>query len=293
MSFDVASVKPSASNRNPSFPLDDGNAYVPGGRLVASFPLWFCIRFAYKLGGSFQERAAAVAHLPQWADKDYFEIEARAQGKPTKDQMRLMMQSLLADRFKLTVHFETKEAPVFGLTLVNPGTLGPKLIPHEQGPPCPDSYTPPSAPPSDDTFPPKEVYPPNCNSGQERAKNGVFQTGARNVPMSYLADLIYNMGFQAGEVDKPVLDKTGLTGTFDYTILYAPGTYITYTSGTISFALLNNGSPGAPNPNAAAADPKGPLFLDAVRQQSGLRLEPSKGPIRSLMIDKVERPSPN
>src|SRR5579863_8342925 len=123
--FDVASVKPTRTfDRGSSFPLDDGNAYVPGGRLSASFPLWFYIRFAYKLAGSDQERAAAVAHLPEWVDRDLFVIEARADGNPTKDQMRLMMQSLLAERFKLKVHFETKELPLFALTLVKPGTPG-------------------------------------------------------------------------------------------------------------------------------------------------------------------------
>jgi len=284
MSFDVASVKPSTFTREASFPLDDGNAYVPDGRLVASFPLWFYIRFAYKLGGSLQERAAALAHLPKWVDSDLFEIEARAQGNPAKDQMRLMMQSLLADRFKLKVHFETNEVPVFALTLVKPGTLGPKLLPHQQGPPCPDSYTPPAAPPSGGTFPSKDVFPPNCNSGQAWARNGVSQAGARNVPMSYLANAIYNLGFQAGEVDKPVLDRTGLTGAYDYSIVYAPGSYVTYTSGSsISWSPLLN----------VAAEPKGPLFLDAVRQQLGLRLEPSKGPIRSLVIDHVEKPTSN
>jgi len=277
-SFDVASVKPTRTfGRGSSFPLDDGNAYVPGGRLSASFPLWFYIRFAYKIAGSDQERAAAVAHLPEWVDRDLFVIEARAEGNPTKDQMRLMMQSLLADRFKLKVHFETKELPVFALTLVKPGTLGPKLLPHEQGPPCPDSYAPSSAPLSGGS-PPKEVFPPNCNTQEARARNGAFQAGGRNSTMPSLANSIYVLGSRAGEVDKPVVDKTGLAGKFDYTILYTPG---------------ENGSPGPLDPSAPPPDPQGIPFLDAVRQQLGLRLESSKGRIRSLVIDHVEKPSPN
>ena len=60
-SFDVASVKPTRTfDRRSSFPLDDGDAYVPGGRLSASFPLWFYIRFAYKIAWGDRERAAAV-----------------------------------------------------------------------------------------------------------------------------------------------------------------------------------------------------------------------------------------
>ena len=263
--------------RRSSFPLDDGDAYVPGGRLSASFPLWFYIRFAYKIAWGDRERAAAVAHLPEWVDRDVFVIEARAEGNPTKDQMRLMMQSLLADRFKLKVHFETKELPVFALTLVKPGTLGPKLLPHEQGLPCPDFFIPSSAPPSGGS-PPEEVFPPNCNGQEARVINGVYQVGGRNSTVPSLANLIYVLGFRAGEVDKPVVDRTGLAGRFDYTIVYTPG---------------ENGSSGPPDPNAPPRDPQGTPFLDAVRHQLGLRLESSKGPIRSLVIDHVEKPSPN
>ena len=277
-SFDVTSVKPTRTfDRRSSFPLDDGDAYVPGGRLSASFPLWFYIRFAYKIAGSDQQRAAAVAHLPEWVDRDLFVIEARAEGNPTKDQMRLMMQSLLEDRFKLRVHFETKELPVFALTLVKPGTLGPKLLPHEQGPPCPGSFIPSSAPPSAGS-PPREVFPPNCNTQEARVRNGVYQVGGRDSTMPSLANSIYVLGSRSGEVDKPVVDRTGLSGKFDYTIVYTPG---------------ENGSPGPPDPNAPPPDPQGTPFLDAVRQQLGLRLEPSKGSIRSLVIDHVEKPSPN
>jgi uncharacterized protein (TIGR03435 family) len=96
--------------------------------------------------------------------------------------------------------------------------------------------------------------------------------------MRSLATVIYVLGFRAGEVDKPVVDRTGLAETFDYAILYRLG---------------ENGSPGPPNSNALPPDPQGTPFLDAVRQQLGLRLESSKGPIRSLVIDHVEKPSPN
>ena len=65
------------------------------------------------------------ARMAKWVSDGMFEIDARAEGNPTKDQMRLMMQSLLADRFKLAVHFEAREAPVFDLTLVKQGRTGP------------------------------------------------------------------------------------------------------------------------------------------------------------------------
>ena len=122
MAFEVASVKPAKGFRPPNFPLDSGDAKTPGGRFSVTFPLVSYVAFAYKL-----MPAQISTQLPKSFPMDSFDIEARAPGNPTKDQMRLMMQSLLADRFKLRIHFETHEGPVYALTLVRPGHTGPKL----------------------------------------------------------------------------------------------------------------------------------------------------------------------
>ena len=102
----------------------------PGGVFTADFPLETYIEFAYKLWLSPEQRKTMLANLPKWVGSDRYEIHAKAEGNPTKDQMRLMMQSLLAERFKLAVHFETQEVPVLAMTLIKPGKLGPKLTPH-------------------------------------------------------------------------------------------------------------------------------------------------------------------
>jgi bla regulator protein BlaR1 len=99
--------------------------------------------------------------------------------------------------------------------------------------------------------------------------------------MALLANAIYSYGGMAGEVDKPVVDKTGLSGTFDFTIEYAPGENDRFVR------------PGPPNPDAPPPEPQGAAFLRAVRDQLGLKLVSSKGPIRTLVIDHVERPSEN
>ncbi len=84
--------------RPPNFPLDAGDAFRPvGGHFSADFPLLTYISFAYKIPLSENQ------HWPDWVH-DRFDIQAEADGKPTKDQMRLMMQSLLAERFQLKVH---------------------------------------------------------------------------------------------------------------------------------------------------------------------------------------------
>jgi len=74
--------------------------------------------------------------MPEWVTTERYAIEARADGTPTKDQMRLMMRSLLAERFGFKAHFEERTLPAFALELVNPGKTGPKLRPHSEGVPC-------------------------------------------------------------------------------------------------------------------------------------------------------------
>ena len=119
MAFDVASVKllkPGSRFRPPNFPLGgDGfktdSGENPHGRLSVAFPLPRYMEFAYKLTLQPDLRQAMVARLPKWVDTDNIDIEAKAAGNPTKDQMRLMMQSLLAERFHLAVHYETQEMP--------------------------------------------------------------------------------------------------------------------------------------------------------------------------------------
>jgi bla regulator protein BlaR1 len=263
MSFEVASVKQDPGPfRPPNFPLDPGDAYaVTGGRFSADFTLPTYITFAYKLSLTQEQRQALLAHLPKWVSEDRFNIQAKAaQGNPTKDQMRLMMQALLADRFKLAVHFETQESPVLALVLVKPGKLGPKLRLHSEGPPC-------DAPPSPDVFPPK------CYVMMMSMNTGRMPIGAsRDTTMPLIADALPSMGGLA----RPVVDRTGLSGKFDFTLEWAPE------PDSIPRA------PGEPVP-----DIQGPSFQAALREQLGLKLESAKAPLQVLIIDRVERPSEN
>ena len=198
MAFEVASVKLAKPGTftMPTFFLTRDDAKPPGGRFSGSWPLAGYIWFAYKLE-PFQD---VRAQLPKWANNDYV-IDAKADGNPTKDQMRLMMQSLLADRFKLRVHFESKEVPVLALILIQPGKLGPKLRPHSEGPPCPDSFEmlnpfttpPPPLPKAGD------VWPPQCGTaGEVLATLEGTRIGSRNTTMGLLAQDIYSYGSRLG-----------------------------------------------------------------------------------------------
>jgi uncharacterized protein (TIGR03435 family) len=273
--FEVASVKPSKMFKPPNFPLDPGDAKTPGGRFSAVFPLVAYVTFAYKLNPG-----EVSAQMPK-SFPESFDIEARAPGNPTKDQMRLMMQSLLADRFKLRVHFETHEGPVYALTLVRRGRTGPKLRPHAEGPDCPDfEMAAPLQP-----IPPRkpgDVFPPVCGWPQTRGTREGTLVGGRDVPLEIIAaETIHGFGSLVGEVDKPVVDQTGLKGRYDFTMQLPPG--------IMSFSV----SVTPPNPDGSPADPKGTPFLNAMRDQLGLKLVASKGPIRKLVIDHVEQLSPN
>jgi len=278
MAFEVASVKilkPGSRGRAPTFALDNGDGFRtdsgenPHGRLSVSWILPVYISFAYKLSLTPDQRHAMLARLPKWVDTDFFEIDAKAAGNPTKDQMRLMMQSLLAERFHLAVHYETPEMPVYALTLIKPGTWGPKLIRHADGPPC--DVSGPQDPATGVSDAGADVFPSRCESQTSvPGKNGRIVQGTRNTTMDVLAGFLARMG------GRPVVDQTGITERVDYRVEYTP-------------EVNGPGTPGVevqPDPN--------PLpFLDAVREQLGLKLRATKAPVRTLVIDRIERPSEN
>jgi len=274
MAFEIASVKLAKQGVPRITPwtrmiYDRGDAKPPGGSFSASLPLGFYILFAYKLVAF--EAMDMDAQLPKWANEPYA-IDAKAAGNPTKDQIRLMMQSLLADRFKLKVHFETKVVPVLAVTLVKPGKLGPKLLPHSEGPPCPDSIDgnpSPLIPP----LKPGVPWPPQCGTIDQIGTRDGTWLGSRNTTMGLLASALYNPQFG---IDTPVVDQTGLPGRFDF-ILELP-------SGIISFG------PRPLNPDDPGPEP---ILLKALREQLGLKLKPSNGEVRTIIIDHVERPSEN
>jgi uncharacterized protein (TIGR03435 family) len=125
MSFEVASVRQNKTGGKSSMNVDptNGDHFTPtGGLYVAkNIPLAEFVAFAYKLTN--RQLGTFESQVP-WSLNDLFDIEARADGNPTKDQYRLMMQSLLADRFKMAIHFETREVPVYALVLAKSGDSG-------------------------------------------------------------------------------------------------------------------------------------------------------------------------
>lgn len=273
MDFDVATVRPGRPDGSPgvNFTLGPGEAYAnTGGRLIASnISLLDYIRFAYKLTDGQVEVLQASA--PKWLMIDAFDIQAKsALHNPTKDQMRLMMQSLLADRFNLSVHAEMRELPVLALVQVTRGRLGPQLRQHR----LEDGGCSNIAAPTDESSQAKAApeVPMVCGAlvsvGVPTAPSHV-RIGGRNVPLALLASHLGEMG----RYDRPVLDETGLSGTFDLILEWGP-------------------DPGSES--QSNQDDRQTYLQEALEDQLGLRLERRRAPVRILLVDHVdEHPAEN
>ena len=274
MEFEVASIRPAGTGAfvPPNFGLNiDDGPIPPGGLFTADFPLAIYIGFAYKIMPTSEQEQTMVAHLPKWVASDSFVIQAKAEGSPTKDQMRLMVQSLLADRFKLAVHFETRTIPALALVPLKPGQTGPRLRPHAEGLACdakwiapPDRGSPSVAPGG---------FMPVCGSVQGiSGPNHTVILGARNITLAQIADYLPSVQ----DFGRPVLDQTGLSGAFDFSLNW-----------------LHERSGPSPSGADAQLDPGGPSLFEALKDQLGLRLKPVNTPVQVLVIDHVEPPSPN
>ncbi len=278
MSFEVASIRLGDPGKFMPPTIDmglDNTSIPPDGYFRADFPLPVYIEFAYKILLTHEQEAAMVAHLPKWVGTQPFVIEAKAPtADVTKDQMRLMMQSLLADRFKLAVHFETQDQPVLALVLAKPGGPGPRLRPHAQGLACDGKWTlPPDR--ASSTVPPGGFLP-SCGTVQAifNGANHTIVLGARNVPVqsiaAYFAVIPPVMHF-----GRPVVDQTGLAGMYDFSLNWLPD--------------RSGPAPAASEP----LDAEGPSFDEALKEQLGLKLKSTHASARTIVVDHVEQPSPN
>lgn len=264
--FEVASIRPtppeidpSRPSEPPNFPISNDDSYTtgPNDSFIADFSLVTYIQFAYKLRLAPDQMKAMLASVPKWVSSDNYEIHAKASRPVTKDQLRLMMQSLLAERFKLALHFEDRDAPVLALTLVKPGKLGPNLRPHAEGPPC--------------DRPDDRVFPAQCYvDAAKPTRDGLLMEGSRNNSMEVIAHMLT----ATGRLDHPLVDQTGLPGNYDFTIERSPTANATSAAG-------------------AAPEIQGATFLEALQEQLGLKITSAHAPLPFLIIDHVERPSAN
>jgi uncharacterized protein (TIGR03435 family) len=254
--------------------------YVPNGGLFSArnLPLVTYIFFAYKIIGN--QGQYLLPQLPGWTRTERFDIQAHADGNPGKDDMRLLMRALLEDRFKLAMHLENREVPVLAFVLAKPGKLGPNLRPHLDTAPCPINAPTQSQQPSPQTPAPTQTvdggFPALCNGifGMPASAPGRLRAGGRNLTLAFIAD---SMSGGAANLGRPMVDKTGLTGTFDFTLEWAR-------------EQRQLATPGATPP---PPDDSGPSFQEALRDQLGIKLQSDKATMNVYVLDHVEHPSEN
>jgi uncharacterized protein (TIGR03435 family) len=210
---------------------------------------------------------------PSWYQTDHYNIEAKGDGKPaTREQVFLMLRALLEDRFQLKYHRETRELPVYALSLAKGG---PKL-PQPTDSSC--TVLDPNAPP-----------PPPAARGQLSARPcGVASVMLERASRAsggkiQMAEMVRVLSMI---MDRPVIDRTGYTGTFDLQLDFTPDEA---TSGMPRSTQSSEpgAAPAAPDPTAP------PQIFAALQEQLGLRLESAKGPVEILVIDHIEKPSQN
>jgi bla regulator protein BlaR1 len=173
------------------------NAPTDGLFQSANWPVFAYIAFAYKLTPD--QVGQIQRQLPDWARNSSYDIEGRATGSPLRDQVRLMVQSVLADRFKMKTHMELRQIPVYALVVDEPGKLGSGLRAHVNDPAC-------AAPGA------------SCRGGLSfGGKDGVARLVAQDATMSRTANNLQSYG----HLDRPVVDQTNLAGGFDFTLEFA------------------------------------------------------------------------
>lgn len=230
---------------------------------MQNMPVKELIRFAYGLKSENQ-----LSGVPAWAANDRLDIEAKESesqaqtidklpGEQRMAQVRLMAQSLLAERFGLKISHESQELPVYVLVVAK---NGPKLTP----------ATPPPPPPAENG---KPSDPPRKTGMQGIRSHGPGELQGLSATIGLLVDVLSR---QPGLGDRLVLDQTGLTGHYDWTLKWAPDM-----------------ATDPANPAAPAGDPSLPSLFTAVQEQLGLKLESQKAPVDVVVIDRIEKPSPN
>jgi uncharacterized protein (TIGR03435 family) len=258
VSFEVATVKANKSG-------DQGGNLrrQPGGRITATnMPLRTLIIFAYQLQ-QFQ-----LVGGPGSTATDRFDIVAKLEGDPAPvmpgsgpDQLMLAMRTLLADRFNLKAHRETRELDIYALVMARPGGQpGPALKPSTQD--CsPQALAGRRGAP-----------PPSSPAGAGPVFCGVMGSPGKirfgGFPLSQFSTAL------AGQTGRFVVDRTGLTGNWDFELTFAPD---------------QRGPAPPPGVDVPPPDPNAPSIFTAIQEQLGLKLEGTKGPVQVLVIDSVDQ----
>jgi uncharacterized protein (TIGR03435 family) len=247
--FDVAAIKPAADTEVFSF-----SRVQPGGRYIGqNMSLRLLIKTAYGVHDS------QIVGGPSWIDSDRWDINAKAEGykdaNTFRDRARLMVRPLLADRFKLVMHHEQRELPVYALVLAKPNEFGPQFRR--------DDNCDPGVPPIPAAQGAAEPAAPMACGGDLFNPRHLE---AKSMTLNYML-----IGLGRTSIDRVVVDHTGLAGKFDWEVQWIPDDLRV----------------------DAVKAPDGPSIFQAFRDQLGLRLESTRDRVDVLVIDRAERPVPD
>jgi|HubBroStandDraft_1064217.scaffolds.fasta_scaffold32780_3 uncharacterized protein (TIGR03435 family) len=227
--FEVVSIKPT-----PNPPVRTGMFPIPGTLTIGNYTLKRLVMESYRIKN--YQLYGAVG----WMDSEHYDIVGKAAGKANMGEMVKMVIPMMADRFQLKIHRETRELPIYALTVAKSGL---KMKP-----------------------------------ATETDKVGSF----RLVPNAITEMTSVNMGMRmfsgilSGQLDRPVLDETGLTENFQITLRY-----------------VTDDLRPQPGDADSGPDPNGASIYAAIQEQLGLKLEARKGPVECIVIDHAERPAAN
>ena len=237
LSFEVVSVKPNRDiNGPPSFSGGGGRQTFIAATARTLILHAFALR-DYEISGG-----------PSWLDDERFDVNAKAEGNPTRDELRLMMRALLEERFGLKYRHEPREGPIYRLTRARKdGALGTQLVKSDVD--CAEFVR--RGKPAADV---RGGFAPPCTG-----RMGIGQIVAGSEPFAQLVSWLESV---AG---RRIIDETGLTGTYDVSLTWAD----------------------------TEADTTRPSLFTAVQEQLGLKLEPGRGPVNMLVIEHIERPTPD
>jgi uncharacterized protein (TIGR03435 family) len=287
--FEVASIKPAEQSMNGMIRI--GVTGGPGtndpGRMVFSgVPLQFLITYAFDVK-SFQISG------PEWLLSERFDVTAKVPPGATKEESRIMLRNLLAERFRMTFHREKKEMASYVLTV---GRNGSKM--QAADPPKADAEADAKAPPPP---PPGRGGPPKMGkdgfpelpefAGRGGGPMMIMMPGRAKMtclscPVSRLADTLGN------QLGKPVVDMTELPGNYAFTLIFEPDMSAMRIAGGMPMpppgAVPAAGPPGGAMAGDPSAEPAPPL-LSAIQDQLGLKLEPKKAPADFIAIDHMEK----
>jgi uncharacterized protein (TIGR03435 family) len=251
LAFDVVSIRPTkiASDRSVA-------AFTPGGDglTIRNMTPQEIIEFAYSF-----HRSELVSGLPQWATTQKYDIDAKLAGEDiaafrnlNQDQRRQMLQTVLANRFNLKLHHLPKQLPVFALVIAKGGAKLKQAVPG-------DTY-------SNGT---------RLQDGTPAGPGTLIGLTGQDVPIATLAQVLSRL-----DLGREVLDRTGLTGKYDFTLQCSP---------TYAMRPVINGQM---QPLSAEEEALPDIFT-ALQEQLGLKLEPTRGTVDSLDVDHIETPAAN